>query len=62
MLYYKTRHTQTNNAQLYLAEPNTVHNQIAYAMNNAEPLCASVWQLEAQLFSTIFGFNSCAHA
>ena len=42
MPYYKTRHTQTNNAQLYLAEPNTVHNQIAYAMNNAEPLCASV--------------------
>ena len=39
----KARRTQTNNAQLYLAELYTVHNQIAYATNNAEPLCAGVW-------------------
>ena len=43
--------TQTNNAQLYLGEPCSVHNQLAYAMNNAEPLCAGVWRFGAQLFS-----------
>ena len=44
--------TQTKNAQLYLAEPYSVHYQVASAMNNAEPLCAGVWRLVAQLFST----------
>ena len=49
----KARRTQTNNAQLYLAEPYSVHNQVAYAMNKAEPLCADVRRLWAQLFSII---------
>ena len=46
----KARRTQTNNAQLYLAEPYSVHNQIAYAMNNAEPLCAGVWAFGLRCF------------
>ena len=49
----KARRTQTNNAQLYLAEPYSFHNQLTYAMNNAEPLCAGIWRLGAQLFSII---------
>ena len=42
--------TQTNNAQLYLGEPYSVHNQMAYAMNNAEPLCLAIWG--SAVFST----------
>ena len=49
----EARRTQTNNAQLYLAEPYSNKDQVAYAMNNAEPLCAGVWRLGAQLFSII---------
>ena len=49
----KARRTQTDNAQLYLAEPYFNKDQVAYAMNNAEPLCAGVWGLGAQLFSII---------
>ena len=30
-----------NSAQLYLAEPYFVHNQVAYAMNNAERVWVS---------------------
>ena len=50
----KARRTQTNDARLYLAEPYSNKDQVVYAMNNAEPLCAGVWQLEAQMFSIIF--------
>ena len=49
----KARRTQTNNAQLYLAEPYSNKDQVAYGMNNAEPLCAGVWRLGPQLFSII---------
>ena len=49
----KARRTQTNNAQLYLAEPYSNNDQVVYAMNNAEPLCAGVWGLGARLFSII---------
>ena len=55
----KARRTQTNDARLYLAEPYSNKDQVAYAMNNAEPLCAGVWRLEAQLFSIILFQGLC---
>ena len=49
----KARHIQTDNSQLYFAEPYTKKDKVASAMNNAEPLCAGVCRLVNQLFSTI---------
>ena len=43
--YSYARRTQTIMLRCILAEPYSVHNQIAYAMNDAELLCAGVWQL-----------------